>query len=223
MSVITISREFGSKGSYIAERVAQMLGYPLVDKGTIEKVLVQYGFVEFDKAYDSIPGFWALFDSRKAETVDMLNRVIRAVARQGNAVILGRGSFAVLRDLADVLNVRIQAPLSLRVKRVMEQQNITEADQAEELVKESDRVRVAFIKSYYGLRWDDASVFDVVLNTGKVSPNLAVTWLVEMVKALNEGQGSYKPTTNLILVDPILANAVSVVLENQATHRNEPA
>lgn len=218
MAVITISRELGCAGSYIAERVAQMLGYHFVDKRTIEEVLIQYGFVEFDKAYDSAPGFWARFDSRRAEMVDLLNRVIQALARHGDVVILGRGSFAVLAGFADVLNVRIQAPLPVRIRRVLEQPEITGLDQAEAIVKESDRVRAAFIESFYGVRWDTATAFDVVIDTGKVSPDLAATWLVEIVKALNERKGGDGRTSRMIQVDPILAEAICAVLECQVTH-----
>jgi cytidylate kinase len=217
MAVITISRELGCAGSYIAERVAQTLGYHFVDKRKMEEVLIQYGFVEFDKAYDSAPGFWARFDSRRAEMVDLLDRVIQALARHGDVVILGRGSFAVLAGFADVLNVRIQAPLPVRIKRVLEQPEITGLDQAEAIVKESDRVRAAFIESFYGVRWDKATAFDVVIDTGKVSPELAVTWLVEMVKALNERRGDGR-TSRTIQVDPILAAAVCAVLECQVAH-----
>lgn len=92
MSIITISRELGSEGSHIAEKVAQALGYHFADKKTMEDVLIQYGFAEFDKEYDAARGFWGRFDARTTEMVNMLNRVIQAVARHGNAVILGRGS-----------------------------------------------------------------------------------------------------------------------------------
>ena len=43
MSVITISRDFGSEGEYIAEKVAQALGYHCVDKEFFETVLKGYG------------------------------------------------------------------------------------------------------------------------------------------------------------------------------------
>ncbi|MBE7555658.1 MAG: cytidylate kinase-like family protein [Anaerolineales bacterium] len=217
MAVITISRELGSAGSTIAERAARTLGYHFVDKRTIAEVLIQYGFVEFDKAYDSAPGFWARFDSRRAEMVDLLDRVIQALARHGDVVILGRGSFAVLAGFADVLNVRIQAPLPVRIERVLEQPEITDPDQAEAILQESDRVRAAFVESFYGVRWDTATAFDVVIGTGKVSPDLAVTWLVEIVKALNERRADGR-TSRTIQVDPILAAAVCAVLECQVTH-----
>lgn len=219
MSVITISREFGSEGSYIAEKVAQALGYHLADKKTLEDVLLQYGFIEFEKEYDEARSLWARLDARNTEMIKMLNRVIRAVARHGNVVILGRGSFAVLNDFADVLNVLIQAPLSVRRARVMTHQKITEPERAEAIVEEADRVRATFLESYYDVRWDAASAFDLVIDTGKVPPDLAISWLVETVKAMSERKDGEARTTSAIEEDAILASAVSDVLKCQVVHR----
>src|SRR5512147_2917539 len=124
MAVITISREIGSAGEYIAQKVAQELGYHFADKDIIEKVLNQYGFVQFQQEYESGPGFWSRFDTLRTRMIEFSNRVVEALARHGNVVILGRGSFVVLSGFADVLNIRLQAPLPLRVSRVMAQQGI---------------------------------------------------------------------------------------------------
>ena len=222
MSVITISMKAGSEGSHIAEKVAQTLGYHFADKTTIGKVLSQYGLVEFDKEYDSAPGFWARFDAQREERrklmVDMLNRVILALAHHGDMVILGRGGFAVLGGFADVLNVRIQAPLPIRIKRVMEQQNITEPERAEAFVTENDRVRITFVESWYGVRWDTASPFDLVIDTGKIPPELATTWLVEANRVAKERKGGDERTTGTIQVDPILASAVSDEFKCHVAH-----
>jgi cytidylate kinase len=205
----------GSQGRYIAELAAETLGFHLVDKRTIEEVLVQYGFAEFRQEYDAAPSFWTRFNSRRADMMEMLNRVIQALAYCGNVVILGRGSFAVLGGFADVVNARIQAPLPLRIKRVMERQNITEADRAEAVVTESDSVRANFIESFYEVRWNAASAFDLAIDTGKVPPELAVIWLIEAVKALKGKNGDDKPATRDIPVDPVLAKAVYEVLDRQ--------
>jgi cytidylate kinase len=215
MSVITISREMGSQGRYIAELAAQTLGFHLIDKRTIEEVLVQYGFADFRQEYDAAPSFWTRFNSRRADMVEMVDRVIQVLAHRGDVVILGRGSFAVLGGFADVVNARIQAPLPLRIKRVMARQNITEADRAEAVVKESDSVRADFIESFYQVRWDAANAFDLVIDTGKVSPELAVNWLVEAATALNGRNRGDGLSTRDILVDPVLSNAVSEVLEHR--------
>lgn len=218
MAVLTISRELGSQGAYLAKKVAQELGYHFVDKTLIEKVLNQYGFVHFEAAYESGTGFWSRYDTLKSTMVKFLNQVIQALAHHGNVVIVGRGSFAVLDGLADVLNVRIKAPLPIRISRVMEQQGLTELDKAEALVKESDKVRAVFVDSWYGVRWDAASNFDLVLDTGKVSPDLAVTWLIEVLGDLAQRQVGDQPSTRNIRVDPVLASVIAQVLECEAVH-----
>ena len=219
MAVMTISRELGSEGVTIAKKVAQELGYHFVDKDVIERVLDQYGFVRFQKEYESGPGFWARFDGLRTRMVEFSYRVIQSLARHGNVVIVGRGSFAVLHGFADVLNVRIQAPLPIRVSRVMEQQGIAETDKAEALVKESDKVRAAFVESWYGVGLDKASAFDVVIDTSQVSPDMAAAWLVEALNALKERPaGASQRTTSTIQVDYLLDTVVSQTLECQVTH-----
>ena len=212
MAVITISRELGSNGDVVAQQVAQTLGYHFVDKNFIGNVLSQYGLVEFDNEYDSLPTFWENFNAQKGDRremmVNMLNRVIRALAHQGDVVILGRSGFAILGGFVDVLNVRIQAPFKLRVRRVMLKKNIT-AYQAEEIVRQADQVRAAFIKSFYGLQWNQVNAFDLLVDTGKISPALARVWIVAAAQGLQGSESDDQPTVSSIQVDPILAKAIA--------------
>jgi cytidylate kinase len=165
--VITISREFGSEGENIAEKIAETLSYHLVDKNFISDMLVDYGVVEFDREYENMPGFWERLigerEKLRDESVDMFNRIVSAIASHGNVVIVGRSGFEVLIDFADVLRVRLQAPLSVRVDEVMTQQNITH-EQAEELVIESDKVRMAYVEEFYRVPWEAIRAFDLVIN-----------------------------------------------------------
>jgi cytidylate kinase len=222
MAVMTISRELGSQGVTIAKKVTQELGYHFVDKDVIEKVLDQYGFVRFQKEYESGPGFWARFDGLRARMVEFSYRVIQSVARHGNVVIVGRGSFAVLQGFADVLNVRIQAPLPIRVSRVMEQQGIAEDDKVRSIVEESDRLRASFVASWYGVELDKARPFDLVIDTGKVSPDMAAAWLVEALKVLKETKegpaGATQRTTSTMPADYLLDGVIAQELECKITH-----
>lgn len=221
MAVITISREIYSEGSYIGEKVAEALGYHFVDKSTIEKVFAEHSIVQFKEVYESVPGFWARFDDMRTTTIRFLKQAILALARHGEMVIVGRGAFAVLGGFADVLNVRVQAPFPVRVRRAMEKEKITESDRAEALLKEGDGMREAFVKSFYDIRWEDAaaaSAFDLVIDTGKVPPDLAVTWLVEALKVLKERKTHDQPTTDTIEISADLASTVSEVLGCQVTH-----
>ena len=222
MAVITISREFGSEGSAIAEKVAQGLGYHFADKKTLETMLIEYGLVEFDRTYESIPGFWDRFDAEKMERrhiiIGMLNQAIMAMAHHGNIVIVGRGGIAILAGLADVLHVRIQAPLELRIRRATEQPSIAEPSRAELLVKENDRIQKAFVESVYGTQWDLAKGFDLVINTGKISPDLASAWVIEAAKALKVPDMSGVRTAARLQVDRILASTVEEFFKCEKVH-----
>jgi len=222
MTVITISREFGSGGDAIARQVAQALDHHFVDQAFIGTVLGQYGYVEFDKEFATLPTFWERFDAQKEKTrdvmADMLNRVIRTVAHHGNVVILGRSGFEVLGGYADVIHVRLQAPFPARVQRIMAEKNIS-LEQATEAVKQGDKVRTAFVEEFYRVRWDAIHAFDIVINTGKVPTDQAVNWMVEAAKTFVPNLESDKPSISSIEVDRIMAEAVAEELQCSQKHQ----
>ncbi len=220
MTVITISREYGSGGDQLAEKVAQALGYHLVDKAFVSAVLCQYGLTEFDSEYEKQPGFWEGFDTEKAERretmVRMLNQVVRAVARHGNVVILGRSGYAILAGLADVLHVRLQAPLDDRIELV---RNATNASllEATALVKENDKMRKAFVESFYRVPWESALAFDIALNTSHVPVNVATDWVIQAAK-LPPRNLDIRMTTQQLEVDAVMQQTVSEKLKCAIEH-----
>lgn len=214
MPVLTISREIGSQGDIIAEKVATRLGYPLVDKSIIEKVFWQYGFVDFKETYNET-GFWARTNPHHAETIHLLNRIIEAMVHHGNIVLLGRGGFAVLKGYTDVLNIRIQAPFYWRVRHLMGSQHFINRRQAEEFVRESDKMRREFVESTYGKQWDTVSAFDLVIDTSKISPDMAVDWLEAAIHRLSQQQPTDGPFASSIEVDQVLAQSIVEVLKTQ--------
>ena len=218
MAVITISREFSSGGGKRAETVAKELGYHFLDKQSIERILDEYGFVDFSKEYQSpAAGVWASFHSRIAEMSDMLNLVTRAIARHGNSVILGRGSFAVLSGFADVLNVRIKAPFEFRVNRMMVENAGTDHSQAEAMVHEGDRVRSTFVRSMYGVHWDALSSFDIVADIGKIAPDAVAAFITSAARGL-EKHIPKGPRTSDIAANEILDGVVAKVVGCTTLH-----
>lgn len=220
MGVITISREFGSGGDLLAEKVARSLGYHLVDKAFISAVLCQYGVTEFDVEYEKQPGFWETFDGDKAERRDlmvrMLNKVVRAAARHGNVVILGRSGYAILAGLADVLHVRLQAPLDDRIDAVQARENIPLAE-AVALVREKDRIRTSFIESFYHVPWDASHAFDIAINTAHVPVDVATDWVIQAAK-LPVRNLSDKPTSKLLEIDEVMEHTVAEKLQCSVEH-----
>lgn len=211
MSAITISREIGSLGDWIAVETAQRLGYHLVDKHILEQIFEQYGFVKFNQFYDS-DSFWAMFDPQVDEMVGMLNRVVQALAAHSRVVLVGRGGFAMLKNFADVLNVRIQAPLSLRIEQVMKENSLEDKLKAETMVKESDHIRHHFLTTAYGAKWNLPASFDMVLDTGKISASMAVDWLVEAISQLEKTRSAL-PYASHLEIDPVLKGTIAEILD----------
>lgn len=222
MSVITISRETGSGGRTIAEQVASILGYRLIDKTIIGEVYSKYVSLEFGLNIGYVPDFWNEFakrtDDRRERMVSALNDVIQAFAHHDNMVILGRSSFAVLKDYADVLNVRIQASLPVRIQRVMERRHISSAEQAKTLILQSDHMRAAFIDQFYGSRWDCSMCFNLVLDTGKMNEGFATNWIVHAVAAMPHHARPGEPTVHSIQVVPSLAPLIAEALDGRLLH-----
>lgn len=212
MAVITVSREIGSGGDEAAREAAQQLGYAFVDKQFIEQVLGQYGFIEFDQAYDSLPGFWEKFDAqkeqRRTDMTKLLNQAILALAQRDNVVILGRSGYVVLHGLADVLNVRMVAPEALRVARVAQQRELSQA-QAAAKVAQVDRVRASFVEEFYRDEPQDAPAFDLLLNTGKIPIELAAEWIVAAARTLDVADLSGESTVATVKVDRVMVSAVA--------------
>lgn len=213
MTVVTISRERGSGGAEIARQVATSLGYDYADKDTIERVFRQYGMTKFDDLYSSTLGIRDVLSYDNLLTISMFNEMLEAIAQRGRVVIVGRGGFAVLGSYADVLDVRIEAPVSARLQRIMTEENLTSIDEATALVTEDDNMRRKFVKMFYNKAWDDRANFDLVLDTGDLSYDAAAKQIIDAVSALEQNKFAQDAvTTATIEVDPVLADAISKVM-----------
>jgi cytidylate kinase len=97
-----------------------------------------------------------------------VQHVIETLAEQGNVIIIGRAGCVLLQDRRNVLHVRVVAPMSQRIERIVQVQAIPpEAAQAQ--IEASDRARRAYVDHYYHVDWDDPRLYDLVINMGKLT------------------------------------------------------
>ena len=137
-----------------------------------------------------------------------------AVAHQGNVVIVGRGSFAVLQGFDDVLNVRIKAPFKERVNTLMRERSLPDMQTAERMVRENDKLRKSFVSSYLHVDNEDLQYFDLILDTGKMPLDVAVTLIADVAGAIESGVDEEKGfvKTATVEVDSILSQEVEKAL-----------
>lgn len=211
MAVITISREFGSDGDIISEKVARSLKYSFIDKDIIEKVLVQYGMVTFNTVYNSENSIWDRLDQGKSEMIMMLNQTIQAFARQDNSIIVGRGGFIVLKDFENVLHVYINAPFESRVKNVMKARGIVARGEAEAIVSKNDHIRKSFLQTFYNVKHMETDLFSLSINTDQIPADFACKWILEAAENLDRKIIDKKSAAASIEVNSVLANTVAEI------------
>jgi cytidylate kinase len=222
LAVVTISRQYGSAGTEIASGVARELGYHLVDREMLRRLFEQYGLAEFEKVYDGGSGalekLRSKLQDRRDDVVQVHGRIITEFAHHGDAVIVGRGAYAVLRGDPYVLNVRVQAPANVRAQRALSRGEAGSLPEAEALVTDRDQRRIGFIEDTFGIRFDAASGFDLVLDTGKLSIELATSLVVEAARAVARREGDARVPADAN-IDPVMASAIADALKCQTPHR----
>ncbi len=212
MAVITISREIGTGGTELAQEIAKRLDYGFVDKTIIQKIMNEYGLIDFSKFYDEKFSIWDKYYRVTDEIIDLLNRIILNIAKLGRFVILGRGGFITLKKYAEVLNVMLQAPAETRIGAVMQRDHIADEAKAQKQLMQHQKSRQAFIEHAYRVEWKNKDNFDLVLDTAKIGRPLTAEIIIMAAKALDEKAPSPYLSIHDIEVDKIIESAVKKYL-----------
>lgn len=177
-TIINIGRSFGSGGGFVAKAVGARLGFPVYDNELISKAAEESGYSkslfakgEEKRSLFSVSSFFAsgrlsYSDSGYVNDNVMFSiqsEVIRSIAQKGDAVIIGRCSDYILRDL-DCLDVFVCAPMEYRIGRLMENEGLG-ADEAEALMRRKDRTRETYYNYYTFGAWGVASNYDLCVDS----------------------------------------------------------
>lgn len=181
--VITISRQCGSGGRYIGERLAEELGISCYDEKLMDMVAKESGFAPdfIEEKGERITGS-LLFNiassltyasnvfsgngmSLQDEIYFMQNRIIKELAEKEPCVIVGRCADYILREREDCLNVFIHADEASKLERAVKNYGMPEKDAAM-ILKKKDKARYNHYKYYTDEEWGMASNYDLCLNSG---------------------------------------------------------
>lgn len=174
MAVITISRQMGSLGFEIGNLVADCLGYRIVWRELINQAALRAGAPDVALAVIDELGLLGLTPSAKNSEAYLraVNAVVLELAGKGNVVLIGRAGQRILADFPGTIHVRLIAPLDLRIQRVAQEQNIS-SEAACAQIEASDQHRRLYLKRHYHVDWEDPSLYDLVINTGRISSQAA--------------------------------------------------
>jgi len=202
--IIAIEREYGAGGSVIAAKLAERLGWKLMDHQITEEIArlakVEPAAVErCERKLDPLfyrlaKVFWRgsherslpvegleAFDADRL--VALMQHVIDDVAGAGNCVIVSRGAPYFLRKHTDLLSVFLFAPRDYKVRFVI---GLGKSErEANELVDSIDRDRAAFVKHYFQKEWPHRPLYHLMFNTS-LGEDLAITTILNLMDASNK-------------------------------------
>jgi len=199
--IITINRQLGSGGAYIGQQLANKLGIFYADREIILHAAKELSVMEEDIDFreEKAPSFWeSLFQNnafnadsyipQKAmpptsrELFETEANVIRHIAKEKSAVIIGRCGFYLLKDYPNLIKIYLHASKDFRSNRIQRIYEISKTN-ADKMIIQNDKARASYCKSFTGKEWADARNYDICIDTGKVDIDKAVELILSYLKA----------------------------------------
>nr|MBC7244729.1 cytidylate kinase-like family protein [Chloroflexota bacterium] len=118
-----------------------------------------------------------LLSAAMEDYVRIVGMVILNMAQEGNVLIIGRASQVLLKDNPEALHIKVIAPLPRRVEKLMRIEGITQREATQRILA-SDQARAEYLRRYYGVNWLDPQLYDLVINTGRISIQTAIQLVV---------------------------------------------
>lgn len=214
-NVVTIAREYGSGGAEVGRRVAELLGWELVDRQIIERVAAigEMDRVWAAEADEQSCAWWErvlngfrhggpeVYVGGVADTgVDrdslqqFTARVIEEASRMGNCVIVGRGSQCVLRNEPKALRVLVYAPMGEKLER-LKHRHPHERD-LQGLQRRVDAERIRYVQNYFGFDSRDRGLYHICLNS-TLGLDACAELIVSVIHLSEKGQKPEKEETSV--------------------------
>jgi hypothetical protein len=184
--IITVEREYGSMGAEFAHRLADRMGWRLIDRCVVEEIARKTGVESrmvancderLDPWYYRLgKTFWhgsverlpapmdtdTVFDSERM--AGLVREYLKERVAEGQCVVVGRGAASALVGVPGVFNIFVYASLARKLAWFREQFP-DRADSAEEELAATDRRRRAYVRRFYDQEWDDRRLYHLMLNS----------------------------------------------------------
>lgn len=194
--IITMERQFGSGGNEIGRRLAKKMGIGFYDRNILSEAAKR---LEIPAMYiadleETAPGS-IIFNlsktalgGRRNTNMSMAEKlfreeksIIEEIVKKEDCVIVGRCGSYIFKDRPDCLKVFVYADTDYRIDRTMREEKIG-AQEAEELLKKSDKRRSSFYNTHTGQEWGQMQYFDLCLDSGKLGIDTCVELLETVIK-----------------------------------------
>ena len=180
--IITISREYGSGGKEVAQKLGELLNIPVYDREIISLAAQQsgtdeYAFEQLDSGMSSPMYSLSMLDVHNSNDQLFIaqSQAIRKLAAKGSCIFVGRCADYVLRDFDNVYNIFITSNSLKKIehikKRGLFHRNSENAWLDE--IADMERRRRAYYEHYTGRTWGDSSHYHLCVDSSVTGPATA--------------------------------------------------
>ena len=182
--VVTIARQYGSGGREIGEKLAKILGIPLIDKELIKDAASNGQLNEEviksadESAANSLLYTLAMGSNVLGTTIHfgykmpindklfiLQSDAIKEYASKGSCVIIGRCADYVLRDEPNLFRIFIYGDLDHRKERVALRHPEIKSTQVIDVINKTDKRRSSYYNFYTGKKWGKYDNYDIAVNS----------------------------------------------------------
>jgi cytidylate kinase len=181
MGIITISRGSYAMGREIAQRTALGLGYDCISREVLLKASEDFDVpeVKLTQAIEDAPSFLDRFTHGKEKFIAYIQAALLNHLKRDNVVYHGFACNFFVKDIPQVLKVRIILGLADRVEDVMARYNVLRKE-ALRLIRKVDEQRRKWSQRLYGYDPSDPSLYDLVLHIDKLTVGDAVATICQI-------------------------------------------
>ena len=203
MPIVTVSRQYGSGGSEVAERVATLLGWHLYDNAVVDEVARRLGMSteEVSAREERVPSLPERIASAMAlgmpevmptvadlalqpddqRILTMTQRVMEEAVLAGPAVLVGRGAQGLLATRTDALHIFCYAPTEALIAYAINNLGVAPAD-APRVVEQTNHQRELFVKRHWKRNWRDVANYHLCVNTAWLGLDGAADLIVQLAR-----------------------------------------
>jgi cytidylate kinase len=173
MPVIAMSREMGSLGRDVAYGVGEFFNIRVKHHEIIDSVGSK-SRLRKSHVITYLQGKLGLLDKLTSDqagiAIHSADEILAlAIERPQGIVLRGWGATALLREVPHVVCVRVCAPTGLRVERMMRRLDSHDRETVAREIAHSDESHQAIMRRHFNIEASDATQYDVVLNTERMS------------------------------------------------------
>lgn len=188
--IISIGREYGSGGHFIAEMISKRFGITLYDSNLLDIIANEKNVTpESLRVYDEIPK--VRFISRKVNgqssslqenVANMQFDYLKARAAEGKSfVVVGRCAEEILKDYKGLISIFILGDQQAKVDRIKKLFNLSDEDALDKIERENLR-RKQYHNYYCKGKWGDSRNYDFSINDSILGIDVTTDIIEEYIK-----------------------------------------